>query len=212
MFPTRWSHGLQHLRHKRRNVRFEGLRRVHTCLRQQDRTQRITGRNRWRFGWGWYHYPRTVPHVSETLRGQGAERRTLPLWGLGRVYSRRTQRAFGTAMCLCASLFRGVAAPLGRVIFSLLSKLRLVHTRLSEKNRAQGHTRRNRWRFGWGRYHYPRHELHVHEHPRAGCQNGKLCRFLALVGCVPEEHRKPAEQRCAYARRCSKASRPRWAA
>ena len=29
-FPTRWSHGLQHLRHKRRNVRFKGLRRVHT--------------------------------------------------------------------------------------------------------------------------------------------------------------------------------------
>ena len=33
----------------------------------------------------------------------------------GRVYSRRTQRAFGTAMRLCASLFRGVAAPLGCV-------------------------------------------------------------------------------------------------
>ena len=45
-FPTHWSHGLQHLRHKRRNVRFEGLRRVHTCLRQQDRTQRHTRRNR----------------------------------------------------------------------------------------------------------------------------------------------------------------------
>ena len=25
-----------------------------------------------------------------------------------------------------------------------------VHTRLSEKNRTQGHTRRNRWCFGWG--------------------------------------------------------------
>ena len=37
---------LQHLRHKRRNARFNGLRRVHTCLRQQDRTQRLTGRNR----------------------------------------------------------------------------------------------------------------------------------------------------------------------
>ena len=24
-----------------------------------------------RFGWGWYHYPRSVPHVSETLRGRG---------------------------------------------------------------------------------------------------------------------------------------------
>ena len=30
--------------------------------------------------------------------------------------SRRTQKAFGTAMRLCASLFRGVAAPLGCVI------------------------------------------------------------------------------------------------
>ena len=36
----------------------------------------------------------------------------------------------------------------------------------------------------------------------AGYQNGKLCRFLALVGCVPEGHRKPAGQRCAYACRC----------
>ena len=69
-----------------------------------------------RLGWGWYHYPRSVPHVLETLRGQMSERQTLPLLGLGRVYSRRTQRAFGTAMRLCASLFRGVAAPPGCVI------------------------------------------------------------------------------------------------
>ena len=40
-------------------------------------------------------------------------------WGLGRGCSRRTQRACGTAMRLCASLFRGVAAPLGCVIFSV---------------------------------------------------------------------------------------------
>jgi hypothetical protein len=31
-------------------------------------------------------------------------------------------------------------------------------------------------------------------------------------GCAPEERREPAEQRCAYARRCSEASRPRRAA
>ena len=66
-------------------------------------------------GGGWYHYPRSVPHVSETLRGQGVERQTLPLLGLGRGCSRRTQRAFGAAMRLCASLLRGVAAPLGCV-------------------------------------------------------------------------------------------------
>ena len=65
---------------------------------------------------GWYHYPRSVPHVSETLRGRVSERQTLPLLGLGRGCSRRTQKAFGTAMRLCASLFRGVAAPLGCVI------------------------------------------------------------------------------------------------
>ena len=40
-------------------------------------------------------------------------------------------------------------------------------------------------------------------------QNGKLCRFLALVGCTPKERREPAEQRCAHARRCFEASRPR---
>ena len=37
----------------------------------------------------------------------------------------------------------------------------------------------------------------------AGYQNGKLCRFWALVGGAPEERRKPSGQRCAHARRCS---------
>ena len=53
---------------------------------------------------------------SQTSPGRVSERQTLPLWGLGRGHSRRTQRAFGTTMRLCASLFRGVAAPLGCVI------------------------------------------------------------------------------------------------
>ena len=70
-------------------------------------------------GGGWYHYPRSVPHVSETLRGRVSERRTLPLLGFGQGYSRRTQKAFETAMRLCVSLFRGVAAPPGCVIFSV---------------------------------------------------------------------------------------------
>ena len=34
------------------HVCFRGRTRVHTRLRQQDRTQRLTRRNRWRFGWG----------------------------------------------------------------------------------------------------------------------------------------------------------------
>ena len=62
---------------------------------------------------GWYHYPRSVPHVSETLRGQGIERQTLPLLGLGRGCSQRTQRARGTAMRLCVSLSRRRRGPTG---------------------------------------------------------------------------------------------------
>ena len=53
---------------------------------------------------------------SQTSPGRVSAQQTLPLLGLGRVCSRRTQRAFGTAMRLCVSLFRGVAAPLGCVI------------------------------------------------------------------------------------------------
>ena len=53
---------------------------------------------------------------SQTSPGRVSERRTLPLLGLGRERSRRTQKAFGAAMRLCASLLRGVAAPLGCVI------------------------------------------------------------------------------------------------
>ena len=65
---------------------------------------------------------------------------------------------------------------------------------------------------GGGWYHYPRSVPHVHQHPRAGYQNGKFCRFWGLVGGAPKERREPSGQRCAYARRCSEASRPRWAA
>ena len=60
--------------------------------------------------------PSTRTARSRKSPGRVSERRTLPLWDLGRVCSRRTQKAFGTAMRLCASLFRGVAAPLGCVI------------------------------------------------------------------------------------------------
>ena len=55
-------------------------------------------------------------------------------------------------------------------------------TRLRQQDCTQGLTHRNTGRFRWGWYHYPRSIPHVHEHPRAGCQNGKLCRFGILAG------------------------------
>ena len=50
---------------------------------------------------------------SQTSPGRVSERRTLPLLGLGRGYSQRTQKAYGTAMCLCASLSRRRRGPAG---------------------------------------------------------------------------------------------------
>ena len=40
---------------------------IHTRSSEKDRTQRLTRRNRGRFRWGWYHYPRSVPRAAETL-------------------------------------------------------------------------------------------------------------------------------------------------
>ena len=105
--------GFSYIAHNRRNVRFKGLWRDTHHPIPEPRTQRLTRRNRGRFGWGCYLYPRTVLCGSETLRGRMAERCTLPLLGLGRVCSRRVQRACGTAMCLCVSLFRRRRGPAG---------------------------------------------------------------------------------------------------
>ena len=98
------------------HVRFHRRKWVLTRLRQQDRTQRPTRRNRG-VSDGALSLPSDCSARSQTSPGRVSERRTLPLLGLGRGCSRRTQKACGTAMRLCASLFRGVAAPLGCVIF-----------------------------------------------------------------------------------------------
>ena len=50
---------------------------------------------------------------SRTSPGRVSERQVLLLLGLGRGCSQRTQKAFGTAMRLCASLFRRRRGPAG---------------------------------------------------------------------------------------------------
>ena len=106
-------HCVFQLRSQMAHVRFHERKWVHTRLRQQDRTQRLNTPKQGRFGWGRYYYPRSISHVSETLRGQVSERQTLPLLGLGRGCSQRTQKAFGAAMRLCASLLRRRRGPAG---------------------------------------------------------------------------------------------------
>ena len=56
---------------------------THSALLKGSHTGVHRAKQGGHFGWGWYHYPRTVSHVSETLRGWVPERQTLPLLGLG---------------------------------------------------------------------------------------------------------------------------------
>ena len=112
--------------------------------------------------------PSTRTAHSRTSPGRVSERRTLPLLGLGRGCSRRTQRACGAAMRLCASLLRGVAAPLGCVICLQLGDVAVFFTLravLSE-------------RAGWGWYHYPRRALRAAETPGPRLSKGPICRFF----------------------------------
>ena len=164
---------------------------THSAFGERSHTRAYTAKQG-PSGRGRYHYPRTVSHVSETLRGQGVERQTLPPLGLGRGYSRRTQRAFGTAMRLCASLFRGAAAPLGCVICLQLGDVAVFSLCAQYFLNVRG---------GGGITTLG--AFHTFRKPCvAGYQNGKLCRFWVLAGCTPEGRRKPSGQRCAYACRC----------
>ena len=113
------------------HVRFHGRKRVHTRLSAKDRTQRPTRRNRWYFGWGWYHYPRSVSHGSETLRGRVSERQTLPLWDLGREVLSKNAESLRDSDALMRVAVPRRRGPAGlRNLFLLLSELWLVHPAL----------------------------------------------------------------------------------
>ena len=109
---------------------------------------------------------------SQTSPGRVSERRTWPLWDLGRGCSRRTQRAFGTAMRLCVSLFRGVAAPLGCVICLQLGDVAVFSLCAQYFLNVRG---------GGGITTLG--AFHTFRKPCvAGAQNSKLCRFLRSDG------------------------------
>lgn len=169
------SYGFQHLRHKRPRSLSRVKVGTHIRLSEKDGTQRLTRRNRGCFGWGRYHYPRTVSHVSETLRGRVSERQTLPLLGLGRGCSQRTQRAFGTAMRMMRVAVPRRRGPAGlRDLFRFCRNCGL-HILCSELS--------VRARHGW--YHYPRRALRAAETPDGRLSKRLICRFLRLPSSTP---------------------------
>ena len=139
---------------------------------------------------------------SRTSPGRVSERRTLPLLGLGQGRSRRTQKAFGTAMRLCVSLSRGVAAPLGCVIFFASAEIGICTSGAHGFPRVRGGgaiTTLGVFRT-------------FTNIPGPGIRTAYFAALGSWPGGTLEERRKPSGQRCAYVCRCPEASRPRWAA
>ena len=108
-----------------------------------------------------------------------------------------------SATALPQTIFHRVFQLLPQMAHVRFHERKWVHTRLSEKDRTQRLTRRNRG-LPDGAAITTLGAFHTVRKPCvARGQNGVLCRFWALAEGAPEERRKPSEQRCAYARRCS---------
>ena len=118
----------------------------------------------------------------------------------------------------CCHKFYPPAVP--HCVFQLLSQMahvrfhgrKWVLTRLRQQDRTQRPTRRNRG-VSDGALSLPsERSARSQTSPGRVSERRTLPLLGVLVGSAPEERRKPSEQRCAYVRRCSEASRPHWAA
>ena len=87
----------------------------------------------------------------------------------------KNAESLGTAMRSCVSLFRGVAAPLGCVIFFAFVEIAACTPCAQSFPRVQGGER----------YHYPRRALRASETPDGRLSKRLVCRFLRSMGIAP---------------------------
>ena len=171
-FPAHCPHGLQHLRHKCPTFAFVGES-GYTLGSAQRIAHNGSHGETGAFRTGPLSLPSTRTARSRTSPGRVSERRTLPLLGLGHGCSQRTQRAFGTAMRLCASLFRRRRGPAGLRDLFRFCRNRDLYIRRSWFSACARH--------GW--YHHSWCALRVAETPDGRLSKGFICRFLRSDGC-----------------------------
>ena len=88
-----------------------------------------------------------------------------------------------------------------------------VHPRLSEKNRTQGHTRRNRWCFGWGVVSLPSERSARFGNPAwPGGRTANFAAFGPWSGVLSKNTESLRNSDALMRVAVPKASRPRWAA
>ena len=94
-----------------------------------------------------------------------------------------------------------------------LSRVKVgTHSPFGEESHTAAHTPKH-GRFGRGVVSLPSERFVRFGNPAwPGVRTAYFAAFGSWPGGALEERRKPSGQRCAYARRCSEASRPRWAA
>ena len=138
--------------------------------------------------------PRQLPALRAEVIGQSVGSDASPLsCFLFRPRKGRERRRKCSHTNVSNTLVTRPSTPPAQTAYVCFHRRKWVHTRLCSKNCTQRLTRRNTGRFGWGWDHYPRTVPHVHQHPRAGYQNGVLCRFWVLVGGAPKERREPRD-------------------
>ena len=101
------------------HVRFRGRKRVHTPPQPWTAHTAAYTAKHGAFRMGVVSLPSDRSARSQTSPSRVSERHTLPLWGLGRGCSQRTQGASGQRCAYARRCSEGVAAPLGCVIFSV---------------------------------------------------------------------------------------------
>ena len=156
------------------HIHFRSRKRVHTRLSEKDRTQGLTRRNTGRFGWGWYHYSRSVPHVHEHPAWPGVRTAyfaALGSWPGVRQKDAESLRDSDALMRVAVPRRRGPAGL--RDLFRFCRNLWLYapHSGLSMRAR-------------WGWYHYPRRALRTAEVLGARLSKRLICRFLRLLSSI----------------------------
>ena len=129
-FPTHRSHGLQHLRYKRPMFAFVGESGYTLGFRRKiahSGSQGETGA----FRTGPLSLPSERSARSQTSPGRVSERRTLPLWDLGREVLPKNAESLRSSDALMRVAVPRRRGPAGlRNLFLLLSELWLVHPAL----------------------------------------------------------------------------------
>ena len=143
---------------------------THTRLSEKDRTQRLTRRNRERFRWGALSPPSERSTRFENPAWPGLKTANFAAFGSWSETLPKNAESLGTAMRLCASLSRGVAAPLGCVIFFASAEVAAC----TPCAQCFPNVRDEGW------YHYPRRALRVPETPDGRLSKRLICRFLRL--------------------------------